>query len=254
MKIGFCTNGDHLALAKAAGADYVEFGFAATTQLTDSDFDALEAKVKASGLTAEAMNGFLPGDFKLCNEIPWQPVLDFVEKGMSRAKRLGVQVVVFGSSGARNIPEGVTYERAMERLTEFCRLAGDVASRYGITIAIEPLCHAETNVIFTFLDGYDLARRADHPSVRCLADLYHMGQNGEDVATLAQGGAWLRHCHIAWPDKRTYPLPSDGYDYAPFFRQLKALNYAGRVSIEASPVHSTEEDLAPSIAYLKSFA
>jgi len=80
-----------------------------------------------------------------------------------------------------------------------------------------------------------------------------MGCNGEDYADILQTGADLRHCHIARPEGRKYPLPGDGYDYAPFFAALRENGYTARLSIEASPVNGPE-DLPACVEYLRSLA
>jgi sugar phosphate isomerase/epimerase len=96
-------------------------------------------------------------------------------------------------------------------------------------------------------------RLANHPNMKVLADMYHMGENGEEYSDILFADADLRHCHIARPEGRKYPLPGDGYDYAPFFAALRQIGYAGRLSIEASPVNGPE-DLPVCVEYLRSLA
>lgn len=253
MKLGFCTDRNGLELAARAGCDYVEMSFTAVTRMEGADYAGLLQTVEDSGLAVEAMNGFIPGDFSLCSQDGGKGVMDFVLKGMDRARRLGVQVVVFGSGAARRIPEGMEKEAAWDRLAAFLREAGAVAQKAGIRIAVEPLCYAECNAVNTLLEGWSLAKRCDREPVKALADLYHMGQNGEDMEDLHKVGPDLIHCHIGRPGSRKYPMPEDGYDYTAFFRALEAIQYAGRLSIEAG-CPGSPEDLIPSIAYLRSLA
>ena len=121
MKLGFCTDRNGLELAARAGCDYVEMSFTAVTRMEGADYAGLLQAVEDSGLAVEAMNGFIPGDFSLCSPDGGKGVMDFVLKGMDRAQRLGVQVVVFGSGAARRIPEGMEKEAAWDRLAAFLR-------------------------------------------------------------------------------------------------------------------------------------
>lgn len=253
MRLGFCTDKNGLALAARAGCDYVEMSFTAVTRMEEADYTELLQAVGDAGLAVEAMNGFIPGDFSLCSLDGGKGVMDFVLKGMERAQRLGTQVVVFGSGAARRIPEGMEKEAALEQLAAFLRGAGEIAQNAGLRIAIEPLCYAECNAVNTLLEGWSLAKRCAREPVKVLADLYHMGQNGENMEDLYKVGADLIHCHIGRPGSRKYPMPEDEYDYTAFFRALKAIRYADRLSIEAG-YPSSPEDLLPSVAYLRSLA
>ena len=250
MKLGVCTDRKGLALAKQAGCDYVEMNFTAVTRMAEAEFDELVRETAETGMTVEAMNGFIPGDYALCMPGGVEGVMDFVHRGMARAQRLGVQVVVFGSGAARHIPEGMAKDVALDQLAGFLKAAGAAAWELGIWIAVEPLCYAECNAVNTLLEGWSLAKRCASAHVKALADLYHMGQNGENMDDLCKVGQDLIHCHIGRPGTRKYPMQGDGYNYGPFFQALKAVGYSGRLSIEAG-YPSTPEDLVGSMAYLR---
>lgn len=249
MKLGFCTGKDGLDLALRAGCDYVEMSFTSVARMSEAEYEDLCRAVEATPLAVEAMNGFIPGDYPLCTMEDDTSVMDYIRSGMERAKRLGVKAVVFGSGAARHIPEGMEKTEALERITAFLVKAGEIARGAGVTIAVEPLCYAEDNAVNTLMEGWQLAKDG---GVRLLADLYHMGQNGENMADIVKTGDDLVHCHIGRPGSRKYPMPGDGYDYAPFFRALRENDYEGRVSIEAG-YPSSPEDLVTSIAYLRDF-
>ena len=52
---------------------------------------------------------------------------------------------MFGSGGARRVPEGFPKEDAFEQFVEFGKRIAPEARAHGLTIAIEPLCRDETN-------------------------------------------------------------------------------------------------------------
>ena len=44
----------------------------------------------------------------------------------------------------------------------------------------------------------------------------------------------IRHLHTANPQGRVFPQKWEEFDYAPFFANLRAIGYAGRISVEGS--------------------
>ncbi|MCL2532369.1 MAG: sugar phosphate isomerase/epimerase [Oscillospiraceae bacterium] len=255
MKIGICCGADKAELAKAAGCDYLEMHFTNVTRMDDQAFEQTLAELARVGMPCEAMNCLLPADFALASpELDTAALGDFLTKGFARAKRLGAQVVVFGAGRARRLPEGMSKQSGWEILTPICRLAGDIAAKHGIVIAIEPLRDGECNVVNTLRDGLALMNLAGHPNVRLLADMFHMARNGEDMQDITLAGADLWHCHVASPEGRLYPMPDDGCDdaYAAFFAALRGTGYTGRMTIEAdgAPSGDATADLPISVALL----
>ena len=234
IRLGICTSIDNAAAMAKIGYDYIELGMTAVTRMSDEEYAALLAKVKASPLPVEAMNGMIPADYALCSEeCTGEAVKEYLTKAFARANELGVKVVVFGSGGARKLPEGMRYADGYKYLTAYLQLAGDMAAPYGISIAIEPLRAAECNIINHVYEAHWLATQASRKNVGALADLYHMMAGNEDCSAVAYKKGVI-HCHIADRANRAYPAANDGSqaDYAEFFAALKKLNYTGRVSIE----------------------
>ena len=169
---------------------------------------------------------------------------------LARLKRLGVKVVVFGSGGARRVPDGYSREDAFAQLTDFCRRIAPLARDNGITIAIEPLRRQETNIINTAHEGIALVKAVDRPEIRLLVDFYHLTEEGESPDVVLEAGAMLAHVHVANPKGRIYPSMPDEAAYAPFFANLCKIGYAGRVSIEGSTT-DFEAQAPVSIAMLR---
>ena len=142
-------------------------------------------------------------------------------------------VVVFGSGGARRLPEGMTQAQGYAYLAAYLALAGRMAQDYGLSIAIEPLRAQECNILHHVAEAQYLASRVGLPNVGALADLYHMMSGGEDCTAVERG---ILHAHIAERVQRAYPRQGDGSEpeYEAFFRALHAGGYAGRVSIEGN--------------------
>ena len=68
---------------------------------------------------------------------------EYLRRALDRTSRLGVRLIVFGSSGARQVPEGFGKKEALEQLVDFGKRAGTEARSRNITIAIEPQRHEE---------------------------------------------------------------------------------------------------------------
>ena len=234
MKLGVCTSVRRPEDAEAAaktGYDYIEVGFADMVMCDDETIDEFIAKTGELGLKCEAANSMLPGTLRVTGEeIDYEALADFLEEGMARAAKIGIEVVVFGSAKARNVPKDFPREKAIEQLAFFLReYCGPIAEKYGIKIAIEPLGALETNIILTVREGEELARLAGRENVKVLADNFHMAVNDDAVENIS---GMVIHAHISNADMRCFPEKDDDFDYLPFINALKAVG-CPRCSIEA---------------------
>jgi len=247
MKIGVCADKPRWKAIADAGFDYLEANFSKIASLSDEDFDEYLRAKEESGICVEAYNGFFSS--KLCiygnvledgSVVPsfasrLEEIKEYAEKAFSRASRLGGRIAVLGSSGARNIREGVTREMAEEQFVNVLRTCGDVAQKYGMKIAIEPLRYAETNFIHTVREGLEMCKRANHPAVGLLVDFFHFYMNGEPIESVAEAKDYIIHAHMARPDPdRKYPTETDIESCKVWADTLKSIGYAGRISLECS--------------------
>lgn len=236
MKFGVCIGGEceKIAIAKKCGFDYVESAFGLLAADPREKYDAFLNELKKYDFTCESVNCFLPGNLNVVGEnVDLDAVAAYVKKGMENGEKMGVKTVVFGSGGARRIPDGFAYDRAIRQLIVFLKqVAGPIASEHGINVVIEPLRSRDTNVINTVKEGAMLAAAADHPNVWGLVDLYHMYAENDTVEDVLQLRGVIRHAHIAEPVKRVYPTFDDEYDYHPFLDTLEAVG-CPRCSLEA---------------------
>jgi sugar phosphate isomerase/epimerase len=234
MRFGVCTSLDNVNILADSGYDYIELGVGASLMplASEADFKPVQDKIAASSLKPEAYAGFIPGELRVVGDrVNLQRLSNFVETACRRASIIGGKVIVYGSGGSRNVEEGYSHEKALDQIAEFLDLAADHAETYGVTIAIEPLCRRECNIINTVAEGLEMAKRVNRKGVRVLADLYHVWQEEEPLANIIDAGDWLAHVHIAEPVKRKYP-GTDDFDFSAFFEALKQAGYDGRVSCE----------------------
>jgi sugar phosphate isomerase/epimerase len=235
VQVGYCTSLQNAEAAKAAGFDYVELSATEVAGLSDAEFAAAATRLKQAGIATPAANLFVPQTIKVVGpDIDLARQAEHVKKVMSRLSALGVHVLVFGSGGARRVPDGYSREEAWKQLVDFSRRAADEARPYGITITIEPLRRQETNIVNTAAEGLDLVNAVNHPNFQLMIDFYHLASEHEDPAIVLKARDHLRHLHVANPQGRVFPQKWEEYDYAPFFANLKAIGYDKRISMEGS--------------------
>ncbi len=245
MRFGVCCgidNEERVKIAAESGYDYIECGFQMFANATEEQLCEWEEREKKYGIFCEATNCFLPNSLPVTGEnVNYDALKDFVARGMKNASRMGVKTVVFGSSGARSIPAGFSYAKAVAQMGYFLReIASPEAAEYGITVVTEPLQKAETNMINTVKEGVMLAVLAGKDNIKGLADLFHMEQCGDTVDDLRLLSGSINHGHISNPvgrygKKRIYPASADEFDYKSF---IDALEEGGceRISIEADVI------------------
>src|SRR5450755_1250509 len=221
IRIGYCGPLRDIDAVKTAGFDYMEVRTSEVAALSDADFERLEVKLKTLSLPVPAAYWFLPAEIKVTGPIDKDRQLDYLHRALPRLNRLGVGLVVFGSSGARQVPEGFSKKEAFEQLVDFGKRAGPAARSQNITIAIEPQRREESNIINTTAEALAWVRAVNHPSVQLMIDYYHFAVEKEDPASVLNVREHLRHVHMANPDKRVVPLNWDEYNYAPFFAALR---------------------------------
>jgi D-psicose/D-tagatose/L-ribulose 3-epimerase len=235
VQVGYCTGLKNLEAAKAAGFDYIELGTSEIASLPDADFEAAARRIKDVGLAVPATNLFLPATLKVTGpQTDREQQMAYVKKAFARLARLGTQIVVFGSGGARRVPDGFAKEDAFKQLVEFGRAAAQEARTNGITIAIEPLRKEETNIINSAAEGLELVNAINDPNFQLMIDFYHLASEKEDPAIVIRAKDHLRHLHVANPQGRVFPQKWEEFDYGPFFANLKTIGYDKRISVEAS--------------------
>ena len=225
MKFGICTSPAHAPAAKAVGWDCVE------VQVKDLMTDAARTCV----LPIPAANVLVPGDIKITG-----PDADIARLGRhmrevcDRARELKLKFLVFGSGGARNVPDGFDRKRAEAQILEFSRLCAETAAKAGVTIVLEPLNRGECNIINSVAEALGYVKKINHKNFRCLVDSYHWWLEDESLANVAQAMAFVSHVHVADKEGRFAPGESKQADYVPLFRVLKQGGFDGHISVEAN--------------------
>ncbi|MBQ3668385.1 MAG: sugar phosphate isomerase/epimerase [Clostridia bacterium] len=235
IKIGVCTSLNNIRKAELAGFEYMEAALNGIAAMSDEEFEKALSDVNRASIKVEACNCLLPGTLKVTGpEVNAQALHEYLEKAFTRAQRLGVKVVVFGSGAARRVPEGFDVPQAWRQIANFLRLLERHAADHDITVVIEPLRSGECNIINYVSEATILASLVQMPHICVLGDTYHMAFGHEGFGALTMAGSLLKHIHVANAIGRKFPKKGDGERYKELFDTLKAMSYEGRVSVEGS--------------------
>lgn len=234
MKYGLSTDYINAKILKDAGFDFIELNLSKIAAMSDEEIASCVKTLADIGIPAESANIFFPAEIKITGpEADDEIIKEYVSRAMYRASQVGIKVVVLGSSRSRNLPEGYDPELGYEQFIKALRISGDIAMKYDIMIAIEPLHFPESNIINRVSEGLKAARDANHPNVKTLADIWHMYCESESYEVIANSSGEIIHIHVASPVTRRYPSLDDGYDYTALRAALHACNYNARLTIEA---------------------
>lgn len=237
MRFGICAPLSDLEILSAAGYEYWEPAVTTLLQPESPEAEIMPPLLElcaSSQTKPETFNLFLPGDLKVVG--PKADLLRqrrYLNAAFRRVKMLGGEIVVFGSGGARHIPEGWSHAEAHTQIREFLTLCGGVAEQHGVCVAIEPLNTLECNLINSVAEAAALVQEIGHSSIGVLSDLYHIAQDGQSYDETRDAGSWLRHVHVAGLGRRG-PISADYEFLRSYFAVLKECGYKGRISIEAN--------------------
>jgi sugar phosphate isomerase/epimerase len=235
MLFGICTPLANAAAAKAAGWDFVEEHIQNFLQGQVADAQWTGDRIAAeSPLPILAANCLVPADLKITG-----PAAD-IEKLRAymiiiaaRARKCGIKTLVFGSGGARNVPEGFDRGRAQQQIFEFARMAAALCAQNGVLLVAEHLNRKECNILNTVGEAEALVRQVNSPSFANLVDGYHFWLENENLADLKKAMPHIRHVHVADLEGRLAPGESGKSDYRPFFRVIKESGYDRTICVEA---------------------
>jgi sugar phosphate isomerase/epimerase len=226
---------DKAAFLKEQGAEFLTVGTDALLcpDQPEEVFAEKLAQALAAPLPVLACNGFIRPAHLRCvgPQANHDEVLAWADIALGRLRHVNGKFMVFGSGGARRIPDGWPREKAGEQFTSLLKRMGPLAENHGVTVVVEQLQASECNFINRIGHAASLIRAAGHPHIRLLADLYHMARTGDTPDDLKNAMDVVAHMEIAEKEKRTYP-GIKGDDFRPFFRVLKQGGYRGAISIE----------------------
>lgn len=250
--IGVCTGVNNAEMLAKAGYDYIEAGVRnfLVPDKDESVFLENLALAQKAPIPVKACNSFLPGEMKSVGPVTYHPeILEFSRIAFRRAQQAGIEIIVFGSGGSRNIPEGFSREEATAQFVSLLKQMAPIAGEYNVVVVLEPLRSGETNFINTVAEGAVIVEKVGHPNFRLLADIYHMLMEDEGPESIINHAHLLKHMHIAEKEGRAVP-GTHGEDFTPYFDAMRKIGYSGRISIEGR-WENMEEQAPEAIAIMK---
>jgi sugar phosphate isomerase/epimerase len=225
---------DIVPVLKELGFDYAELSLTHLCAMDEAHFRSVKNELLGFGLPLEACNNFFPPTLPLTgSSAQIKAIKSYLEKAFARVSELGVKTIVFGSGGARTIPENLAHSDATEQLAQILRLINSFAVQHDITIAIEPLRKQECNIVNTYHEALVLANLADCSNVKCLLDIFHLKEEKENISVIKIKPEQLAHVHFAEPDGRIFPVETNRQVYKSIFQHIRQTGYNQRISIEA---------------------
>jgi len=233
MRFGVCAE---IAAARSlarSGYDYIELSVASDLlpESETAEWAKIRRKINAMPIRPEAFNSFVRTCKIVGPEAQPDRLKRYVLTALKRANQVGGSIIVFGSGGAREIPEDYPHDR------------------YGVVVVIEPLCKQECNSINLVSDGAKLVRAVNRPGVRNLADTYHMEAECEPVSAIVADRDVLAHVHTA--DSGRFAPGTGTYDHVALFSAIRNAGYDKRVSIECNWNRQFEALMEPALQHLK---
>ena len=231
------------AAARSAGFDAVEFWWPFAGPVpTDREVDSFVEALGNAGMQLVLLN-FVAGDMAAGERgllsLPAGSAVfrDNIDACVGIAERTGCGVL---NALNGNRADGVPEQQQDELATENLALAASAAARAGATVVVEALNSYDSPRAAIVssqraLAVIDAVRAGGVANIAFLADLYHLGRMGEDLAdVLARHAGDIAHVQIAdVPDRGA---PGTGtLDYEALFRRLAAQGYAGWIGCEYKP-------------------
>jgi 5-keto-L-gluconate epimerase len=245
-RMRLCANTSCLAArgAEAAVRTIAELGYAAVEFLATSTLmpqdtpparrHALRTLCGGVGLAVAGMNGVLPAsghNILVESERERRRGIDQVLRVIDLCAELGGHVVTVGSTGARNIPDGMARDIWYPRALAAYRQWGDYAEPRGVHVTVEIINRYEANWGRSIAEGLAFLEAASHPNLGLTIDTFHMSlEEGRFADAIAGAGVHIRHVHTA--DSNRQAPGAGNLAFGPLLRALRDTGYRGYLSLE----------------------
>ncbi len=253
LSLGVFASYDHASYLKKLGCTYIEesVGGFLLPDGTNSTYKKNKAEFNDLKFPIWSYVILLPPEIKTVGpQANHKAALERTELALKRAKECGSSYIVFGSGGARHIPDGFDRNKAKQQHIELVKQMAPLAEKHGVTIAIEPLNRKETNFINSLAEGVEIVEAANSPRIQLLCDIYHMMVEDEPASEIVKYGKYIVHCHIAEKEERT-PPGVKGDDFRPYLGALKQIGYQGGLSIECFKYDDFDKQIKTGLEVLK---
>lgn len=250
MRLGVCIDIREISLLEQAGYDYAELKAVetlASERVDEKKFDDYLKLIERSKVKAEIFSKFLSKSIRVVGpNASFKKFKDYVDVVVPRARKLGGEIIVWGSGDSRNIPEDFSIRNAEEQFQRCLEYTVGICAEHKMRIAIEPLSCPWSNWLNTVDECLNLLEKVDNKEIGITADVEHMVKEGEDIEkSLYKAGKRIFHVHLCDNNRKA---PGKGFlDFRKVAKALIGIGYRERGSIEA------EIDLKKELRVVKNF-
>ena len=262
MRYGFCANFstpvkdridyDLLANIRQWGFDFVEFPLMLIASISEGEFDELYSYIKTHRMDCDSACNLFPADLRVVGKEADFCIIDkYLDRAFVRAKTLGIQKLVFGSSPSRDLRGEITEEEGYQQITQLIhRSLIPRCKDNNIHLTIEPIAGLYADFIKTLDDGMEVVQRVNSPCVTLLADTLHMLYEKDSPETIGRYFSNIDHVHVSELE-RGLPIAGFTPQLRLLLEKLKSLGYDKSISFETMP-SVMPEDVPNALKMLKS--
>jgi sugar phosphate isomerase/epimerase len=173
--------------------------------------------------------------------------IDHTRRALTLARELGAPCITTEPGGP--VEPGGSWSAALKLFVEMIKPVAEHAEKEGVLLLVEP----EPGLLIETADQFlEFMKHIDSPAVAMNFDIGHAYCVGDDpAATIPRVAKYVRHFHledIAATRVHHHLIPGEGaIDFAAALRAIRAIGYAGWVTIELYP-YVEDPDGAASLA------
>lgn len=215
----------------ALGYDGVEFAAE-----PDQDLNALRRGMAENSLTCTSLCGMFPAarDLASSSAETRKNAKKYLRATVDMAVTLGAPLIIVVPSAVGKTSPDATYGEAWDNARGSIREVADYAGEKGVTLALEAINRYETFLASNLTLLKKLMEEIGHPSVKMMADLFHMNLEERSIeASLRMVAPSLVHVHVA--DNTREPAGFGRTDFLSAFKTLRQVGYRGAVAMEFLP-------------------
>ncbi len=140
--------------------------------------------------------------------------------------------MIFGSPKQRTSVGGLPPAEATKYYIDGMTTSGHWAAQRGVTLLIEALPPADTDVVISLDEAASWVAKIGNPAIQTMFDIHNAVQEAEPHAVLVERHfPLIRHVHVNELDGKH---PGKGnYDFKPVLQVLASRGYSGWISLEA---------------------